>query len=179
MKAYFGMKKGARTSTETLLQASQESQVPGLSLTIEMVQMNANLPGSSHQRHTWDCQMKSVLRKLGSSEPQIMWTEHWNHWKSKATFSFYSKSPGGPQQWDWIEPYPRTQLREAAEENWVLCRSPFETLPLIDLPSLYPFVCLSSSQEVPRTNSDSFILTKSQERKSWLKVILLTKTQNQ
>lgn len=52
MKAYFGMKKGARTSTETLLQATQESQVPGLSLTIEMVQMNANLPGSSHQRHT-------------------------------------------------------------------------------------------------------------------------------
>lgn len=78
-----------------------------------------------------------------------------------------------------IEPHPEAQLREAAEENRVLCRRPFETLPLVDLPSLYPFVCLSSSQEEPRTNSDSFILTKSQERKSWLKIILLTERQSQ
>lgn len=45
------MKKGARTSTETLLQASQETQVPALSLPIEMVQINASLPGSSRQSH--------------------------------------------------------------------------------------------------------------------------------
>lgn len=42
--------------------------------------------------------------------------------------------------------------------------SALERLALIGLPGLPPpFVCLSSSQEEPRANSDSFTLTETQE----------------
>lgn len=124
--------------------------------------------------------MKSVLKNLGSSEPQIDGMNRTLGSLRKQGWLFLLlKEPRKAPTVRLIEPHPEAQLREAAEENWVLCRSPFETLPLVDLPSLYIFVCLSSSQEEPRTNSDSFILTKSQERRSWLKVILLTKRQNQ
>lgn len=62
----------------------QESQMPALSLTVEMMQVNASPPGNGPQRQPLDPQMKSVLKKLGSSEPQIMWIEHWDLGESKA-----------------------------------------------------------------------------------------------
>lgn len=46
-----------------------------------------------------------------------------------------------------IEPHPETQPREPAEENWVLCRSPFETLLLVDLLSLL-YVCLAPKKNL-------------------------------